>query len=563
MTIQTTSSTFFSDYPGEYELVAPPVLIAHSYVPAVVASGVGYLNAFPFVASRTNYVYTQLTSAVNRFYEKIIANNAVIRDSAVTIVEGPLGQFIGPEAVYVSAVGSGFVNNIDTVFTGSTSLLAQDWPVYIVGTHNVKSIISAEGVGHIVSIPATRIKGTVSIPLVRSYKYVYGRTHCKAVSRELTKKYYFTAVANNSAWTDQDTWFLDQTTVSLTDTFAPYVDNLTPASGAVFVNPSSNISLDLVDNCGINRTGIGGRPSVNVYADGNHIIIDGVVNVVYSGSVTLTEIEAEDRVLRVVYTPDISFTSGAVIPISGSMEDIHENYGEFSYSFHVAGIADLLGYAYATPDTTAPILTNIYPPSGSINISAGSSVRFNIIDTETGVDLDTLNIYINNELVVTNGVDTASSGTVDISGDKFDYGFEYIPDTAFTYNTAVLITVVVSDNNTISPGANTLNTSYAFTVVPDDMLQISDIFIDIGESVNLNAPAIVYAYVWDLTHGVDLNNTYFVKNGVPVSTMLTPMISGSITYGYKLEYILTEPYYEGLLCFEVHAQNMYPYELEW
>jgi len=352
----------------------------------------------------------------------------------------------------------------------------------------------------------------------------------------------------------------DYVFVEAVDTLPPFIYSMSPISGSTFNDHRDNVEFIVKDYAtAVNLVGVGpGEHALNVYVNSYHIIDNGVPSAVCSGTVTLTSIDPDDKIYRIIYNPSYYFDQDSIVVVSGTMEDTAEpdrNYDTFSYLYRIWGIKDLLSSVTASLDTTAPSITNLYPPVSSTNISAGTPIRFNISDDETGVDNTSLNLIVAGEQVLTSGTDTATSGTVTTTGNKYNYCVEYNPDNVFEYNRFVGVTISGSDLHTTP---NSVELSYNFRIIPNDMLQIGNIFMEVGDYVEASGLTTLSCEVTDSLYGVDPYNTYFVINGESVTTTMDPLISGSTIYGYKLSYGLSEPYYDGVLCVEVHAQNFYP-----
>jgi len=100
------------------------------------------------------------------------------------------------------------------------------------------------------------------------------------------------------------------------------------------------------------------------------------------------------------------------------------------------------------PDYKSPYITNEYPSRDSSNVSIDTIITFDIYDTGVGVDINSLEMYVNN-FIVTPTITTISGG----------YRVEYSPTANFIYNRPVEVLVIVDD---LSSNRNKLYDSWRF-----------------------------------------------------------------------------------------------------
>jgi len=131
-----------------------------------------------------------------------------------------------------------------------------------------------------------------------------------------------------------------------------------------------------------------------------------------------------DLGLEITYVPDQPFHYNAVVYVS---IEIYDN----------APTPNIILYDYwfkVTPDFRAPYIINEIPYREEEEVLADTDISFDIIDPGVGVDLDSLELYINNRSV-----------TPTTSGISGGYHVSYNPSTDFHYGQTVEITVYVQD----------------------------------------------------------------------------------------------------------------------
>lgn len=111
------------------------------------------------------------------------------------------------------------------------------------------------------------------------------------------------------------------------------------------------------------------------------------------------------------------------------------------------------------PDYKSPYLENLNPSREQSNVEVDTSIYFEIKDDGAGVDIDTLELYINSRIVTPTNIEKVS--------DNY-YKVTYTSTTNFFYNKRVMVGVIVDD---LTDYTNYLNDRYSFyTVESDDIL---------------------------------------------------------------------------------------------
>ncbi len=116
----------------------------------------------------------------------------------------------------------------------------------------------------------------------------------------------------------------------------------------------------------------------------------GFINYENTSNLVVTEFDAGGGLigLEVLYTPDEYFHNSAVVHVYLEIYDnaIPPNVIEFDYWFIII------------PDYKAPYIINESPGRNEQNVPIHSNISFDILDTEVGVDIETLDLFINNRI---------------------------------------------------------------------------------------------------------------------------------------------------------------------
>jgi len=115
---------------------------------------------------------------------------------------------------------------------------------------------------------------------------------------------------------------------------------------------------------------------------------------------------------------------------------------------------------FAYLDNGTPYLYGCYPPPRSQGIPVNTDIKFKVKDIETGIDLASLNVWVESVQIVQNGLDL-TGGLVRLLIQGNGYKVEYDPADDFEDGADVAITVKASDLNV---PANNLDSTYTFTV---------------------------------------------------------------------------------------------------
>lgn len=206
--------------------------------------------------------------------------------------------------------------------------------------------------------------------------------------------------------------------------------------------------------------------------------------------------------LDVLFTPPEYFHNDAIVYVYLSVYDnaIPANKIEFDYWFSVI------------PDYKAPFITNESPSRDAENVPVDTDIVFDILDSEVGVDITSLDLYINNRIkqftyeVITNG-----------------YRVTYTNTTTYYYKQTIEIAVQVNDS---SGQANVLYDMWKFEII-DSVAPIVDVD-------NFYPPVCVRGFKTRTTHvnfniydggnGLDVDSIELLVDNISREYNVTPII---------------------------------------
>jgi len=172
---------------------------------------------------------------------------------------------------------------------------------------------------------------------------------------------------------------------------------------------------------------------VSYYGDTGYVDVTEHIDVINfdAGGTTLG--------IELTYNPSVNFYHNAIVFVKIEVYDIAStpNFIHVEYWFEVI------------PDYRAPYLTNLYPNREAENVPVSSDVYFEIEDTGTGIDIDSLEVLLNSRLI---------NPDIEKVSDKH-YKVHYTHSEPFYYNKPYKVVVKVND---LSQYVNGLNDSYTF-----------------------------------------------------------------------------------------------------
>jgi hypothetical protein len=303
---------------------------------------------------------------------------------------------------------------------------------------------------------------------------------------------------------------------------------------STYNNPDTSVSFDLIDTGGSSVATSG----VKVYVD-DVLVVEAGVPVVPSGLGYATFSKISDSYYSFQYTPTSPFSPDRQIIISGTAYDSESpaNVEYFSYYFKVWKTADLTASIVGLADAEAPYLTNLLPGDLAEDVVVTSDVSLDVVDDHTGVDLDTVAIFIEGDLVYSGTELLSDAYALTVSGVYNDRGYRFIfdPVTNFDYGQDVEVRVLASDS--FVP-ANSVDTAYYFTTVANAHLVASGLevyedgaYVDmfVGASYTTSSSTMFHINYFNLSGtGIDLSESKVYLNGTELSSTITP-VGGSTT----------------------------------
>lgn len=265
-----------------------------------------------------------------------------------------------------------------------------------------------------------------------------------------------------------------------------------------YANPRADIAFNIFDNGNVPID----EDTVSVrFGDGvgDYAILNGIFQDGYSGSISDIELDGYTNAKEVIIVPPaalfgytVAIEISADTDPSSSVQTFLRTFATTQYVAQVRSDTFLtttsagavaptsvpgvlfssrqFNILYQQSPVGAPVITARNPPVNGINIERETNVQFSLHDSgEEGVDIGTLEVYINGNQVIDGGffvfpnVGSINSGTID----GFP-GFTVLinPDEEFEFSQNVSVRVIVSDLISDPAAVNTLDTTYFFTTEP-------------------------------------------------------------------------------------------------
>lgn len=267
------------------------------------------------------------------------------------------------------------------------------------------------------------------------------------------------------------------------DATAPVVSNRAPADLSIGNLLDDNVSFKVDDPGGAGVV----QATIDVTVEGNNAIVNGVFQTGYDG--VGSSISASGDGFDVVIDPTSNFPSHTPIIVTVYAEDADENVVNDSWTFEAG-------------DIIAPTIQNQVPAVSSTGADLDADVIFDVIDDSadpnaTGVDITTLNVFINGTPVVINNV--AEPGYT-VSSTPITDGYQVTVghDDIFSPFSVIGLNVKIDDND-----GNSANVSWSFTTTEGDIITPTLKAVGDNEKVTLtwSVPETVLKYEWRLRKG--------------------------------------------------------------
>jgi hypothetical protein len=185
------------------------------------------------------------------------------------------------------------------------------------------------------------------------------------------------------------------------------------------------------------------------------IRLSNYIYVLNSGTVTLS-LDGEDKDLEVV-------------PFHGGLEGFDATwYNDKSFDYDDQIQVEWNVYDTAVPpnkiivkywfrtvrDLTGPRIYNVDPVDDEVSVDVNTCISFDVKDFELGVNINSLEFYVNNILV------PLTDMTITVLSSEDGYHVSYCPTTQFLYGDVIPVSIYVEDS---SPDKNSLFYVFSFT----------------------------------------------------------------------------------------------------
>ncbi len=301
------------------------------------------------------------------------------------------------------------------------------------------------------------------------------------------------------------------------DVEAPYLSDLYPAEGEINVPVDTNLSFKIYDE----KTGVD-RTSLQVLID--DIDVTDQLN-----------IAAITNGFDVLYLLDYPYDFDQLVNVNISCSDLElpANTYENNYYFRI------------TPDLVEPELVNFNPEPNASAVAIDSDIYFEIIDNGIGVDIESLVMKVNDEIIEaeTTLIPETFFYQVNYSGADFEYG--------------ELVRVVISVSDLASSPNTLTNFNYSFTVVDDD--QEAPFFTGLNpsaESTDIPIDTSISMLILDAESEVDSNSIIFKVNNQTISDFDLVALENEEGIGFRLSYQPLEPFGFGeIVRIQIYAMD--------
>jgi len=214
-------------------------------------------------------------------------------------------------------------------------------------------------------------------------------------------------------------------------------------------------------------------------------------------------------------------------------------------------------------DTTPPFLDNQEPIPGTSGVLPTTNVFLKIVDTSAGVDLNTLRVYVDNELAVSGNTFLPNfSGPVSvISPEGLNFAVMIDPVDLFAFGAQVDIRAVAQDLSILQ---NLMDSSYSFFITDDETVDISPPEITFktpasgtsSQTTNTDINLIIE----DIQSGVDLFTVEITVNGQLAYKMGSSQSGfdvtvGILSTGYNFRIKKHQSYNAGIVTVRVLASD--------
>jgi len=341
--------------------------------------------------------------------------------------------------------------------------------------------------------------------------------------------------------------------VLIFDSTGPAFSLQVPAPSETYVTEKTTVAFNVTDLSSPLDAG-----NIDVWID-NEQVITASVPITTATWPSSTKQVLSDKEIAYEFFRGAPFEQGSLVTVSGELADLANpvsNQTIDDYDFLVIGSGSLLATISGSEDLDPPVLTTTAPLDGAVQVSPTTDIVWETTDNAAGVDPSTIKLYLNGALKV-NGIDeVATGGLVDFSANnERGYDVTYNSDGAFSFGTTVTGVLEAFD---LAAVPNFAQTSFEFTVTPDDTLDIINFFMIPGETAVLSSGTDLTVEVIDLTHGVASGTTYLTINDAVPSGIVTTFSGAGpdrMYFTVPLEALID---FREDLNVHVHAENNFP-----
>jgi len=257
------------------------------------------------------------------------------------------------------------------------------------------------------------------------------------------------------------------------------------------------------------------RPTISFHIKDDSMGIDiATIKVIINGATVTSNYKIEGTTKDYIFTyrPPTDFASNHTVWITVSAEDFVGNKLEEVYSFFVS-------------DTMPPYTTEHKPARGTIGVSPNIEIEFHIKDTATGVNKDSIKVWINENKIT----------GLNISGNIYDYLVKYKPAQPFRFGEIVTVTIEAND---LATPSNLLQQTYTFTITTDDTPPYVLGHIPAKGTTNVSVNTTMMYHLRDDISGVDILSIKIWINGHKIDGL---NISGN-PFDYTVVYKPPQPF---------------------
>ena len=169
---------------------------------------------------------------------------------------------------------------------------------------------------------------------------------------------------------------------------------------------------------------------------------------------------------------------------------------------------------YIVFDLRKPLITNLSPANGAVDIAVDATVSFTVLDNEQNVDITTLFLYVNNRLI------TEDDGLLQIDQLPEENGYlvQFTPNDPWRYGDLIPVAIFVKDVS-----GNEAFLSYGFTTIESNVPRLIRFDPQPCENDVLVGSDVKFVIV-DGGHGLEKESIQVAIDEIPVDIAFVPVI---------------------------------------